>query len=132
MWKLGCWFDSFFNFFFAEESRRENYKGDFISVIYRHNVDNLLAEKLNYYWKQSSHDSKFRMKQLPLMLSAELPEIGILADHFNFLRSDHSRFWYMNDSSVPNTFHSVLITDTGPYRGNMASCYHTLCDGPEV
>ena len=38
----------------------------------------------------------------------------------------------MNDTAVPQTLNAVLMTDTGPYRGNMRNCYHTVCDGPEV
>jgi len=67
-----------------------------------------------------------------LQLGKDLTGMDLLADHLNFLRSDHSRFWYMNDSSIPHTLNALLMTDTGPYRGNMRNCYHTVCDGPEI
>lgn len=100
-------------------------------MIYRRDIDTL-AEKFNYHWKKSSQDSKFKLKSFPLTLSSDLPPLDVLADHLNFLRSDHARFWYMNDTKVPKTLKAVLMTDTGPYRGNMRDCYHTVCDGPEV
>ncbi|CAG7784783.1 unnamed protein product [Allacma fusca] len=115
-----------------DEVANEKYKGDFLSMIYRRDVDNRLAEKFHFHWGKSNHDQKFKLKPIPLMLTADLPELEILADHLNFLRSDHARFWYMNDSAVPHTLNAVLMTDTGPYRGNMRNCYHTVCDGPEV
>ena len=115
-----------------DEVANENYRGDFLSMIYRSEVDHRMAEKFNKHWSKSIHDPKFRIKKFPLVLKADLPELEDLADHLNFLRSDHARFWYMNDTEVPHTLNAVLITDTGPYRGNMRNCYHTVCDGPEV
>lgn len=104
------------------------YKGDFLSMIYRKGVDSILADKFMKHWDAD----KYKLLRFPLGLGKELPSMDLLADHINFLRSDHSRFWYMNDSAVSDTLQAVLMTDTGPYRGNMRSCYHTVCDGPEV
>jgi hypothetical protein len=108
------------------------YKGDFLSLIYRKGVDNSLADRFSLHWAKSSHPAPFRLLPFPLNLGKELPDMETLADHINFLRSDHSRFWYMNDTKVPLSLKAVLMTDTGPYRGNMRGCYHTVCDGPFV
>lgn len=109
-----------------------HHRGDFLSMIYRRNIDNKMAAKFQYHWDKSSMDSRYKLIGFPLGLSADLPPMEVLSDHLNFLRSDHSRFWYMNDTSVPFTLNAVLMTDTGPYRGNMRNCYHAVCDGPEV
>lgn len=108
------------------------HRGDFLSMIYRKDVDKKMASKFQHHWDKSTIDPKYRLTAFPLGLPAELPPMEMLADHLNFLRSDHSRFWYMNDTEVPFTLSAVLMTDTGPYRGNMRSCYHAVCDGPEV
>ncbi|XP_021968029.1 uncharacterized protein LOC110863097 isoform X2 [Folsomia candida] len=109
------------------------YRGDFLSMIYRKSVDGGLAERFVKHWDQrNSLGPSFRLQPFPLALGKELPEMQTLADHLNFLRSDHSRFWYMNDTAMPTSLKAVLMTDTGPYRGNMRNCYHTVCDGPEV
>ncbi|ODN05151.1 Aminopeptidase YwaD [Orchesella cincta] len=108
------------------------HRGDFLSMIYRRDVDKKMAARFQYHWDKSTVEPRFRLTPFPLRLTAELPPMEVLADHLNFLRSDHSRFWYMNDSSVPTTLNAVLMTDTGPYRGNMKRCYHSVCDGPEV
>lgn len=108
------------------------HRGDFLSMIYRRDVDQKMAGRFQYHWEKSTADSRFRLTSFPLGLTSELPPMEVLADHLNFLRSDHSRFWYMNDSAVPFTLNAVLMTDTGPYRGNMKNCYHAVCDGPEV
>jgi len=108
------------------------FRGDFLSMIYRRDVDRRLADKFKYHWTKSSHEKRFKLTDFPLILGSQMPPLDVLADHLNFLRSDHSRFWYMNDTAVPETLSAVLMTDTGPYRGNMRNCYHTVCDGPEV
>jgi len=117
-----------------DEVALENYRGDFLSVIYRKEVENELAKKFLHHWTkaETGNNSKFKVKPFPLHLSAELPELDVLSANLNFLRSDHARFWYMNDTDVPTTLKAVLITDTGPYRGNMRICYHAPCDSPEL
>lgn len=110
------------------------YRGDFLSMIYRKNVDNRMAERFSHHWakKSSNIGPNFKLQPFPLDLGKELPDVESLADHLNFLRSDHSRFWYMNDTAITSSLNAILMTDTGPYRGKMRDCYHTVCDGPEV
>jgi hypothetical protein len=114
------------------------FKGDFLSMIYRSEADRRMTDKFRHHWNKlngvdSNNNNKFKLTDFPLSLGSDLPPLALLADHLNFLRSDHSRFWYPNDTAVGDgTLSAVLMTDTGPYRGNMRACYHTVCDGPEV
>ena len=57
-----------------------------------------------------------------------MPSLMDLTEHIHFLRSDHARFWYSNQSQYQMSLKSVLMTDTGPYRGVMKQCYHRDCD----
>ena len=34
----------------------------------------------------------------------------------------------VNHTEAPETIPAVLLTDTGPFRGVMARCYHSPCD----
>ena len=43
-----------------------------------------------------------------------------------------SRFWYSNETGYQLSLRSVLFTDTGPYRGVMARCYHRDCDSVRI
>lgn len=115
-----------------EQIADNHHRGNFLSMIYRKEVDNRIASRFQYFWENSTADSIYQLTKFPLRLSAKLPPMEVLADHLNFLRSDHTRFWYMNDTSLPFTLNAVLFTDTGPYRGNMRNCYHAVCDSPEV
>jgi len=49
-------------------------------------------------------------------------------EHIQFLRSDHARFWYSNETGYRLSLPAVLLTDTGPGRGDMRGCYHRECD----
>jgi len=42
---------------------------------------------------------------------------------YDFLRSDHSRFWNA-ETSLP----AVFLTDSANFRGYMQQCYHGDCD----
>ena len=86
---------------------------------------------------------RFKMRRLTINLGENLPSTHELTDHLNFLRSDHARFWYSNETDYQLSLRGVLFTDTGnrrslkvrlngkflgPYRGAMAKCYHRECD----
>ena len=72
--------------------------------------------------------SRFKLRHYAVDLSATMPDIMDLTEHIHFLRSDHARFWYSNETDYQMSLQSVLFTDTGPYRGVMAKCYHRDCD----
>ena len=51
-----------------------------------------------------------------------------MADHVNFLRSDHARFWTVNNVDYVTSLPAVVLHDTGANRGGMEECYHGPCD----
>ncbi|XP_071548013.1 uncharacterized protein [Panulirus ornatus] len=109
---------------------QHNYTGDFAAIIYRTQVDAHLTHRFAQYYGDLDQP-QYRLELLGLKaLGAEMPDMSTLKTHFDFLRSDHLRFWYVNDTRSFNTIPAVLLTDTGPYRGMMRQCYHGDCDGP--
>ena len=93
--------------------------------------------------------SRFKLRRYTVDLSATMPDLMDLTEHIHFLRSDHarhdraekylfiakifvSRFWYSNETGYQLSLRSVLFTDTGPYRGVMARCYHRDCDSVRI
>lgn len=114
-------------------------RGDFISLLSRNGPEKVLAGALESHWNALKDDEVykreinadptiFRMRRFEIKLGAELPSVEELADHIQFLRSDHARFWYNNETDYQMSLRGVLFTDTGPYRGAMRQCYHRECD----
>lgn len=114
-------------------------RGDFISLLSRIGPEKVLAGALESHWNSLTDDEEykkeinadptiFRMRRFEVELGAELPSVEELADHIQFLRSDHARFWYNNETDYRMSLRGVLFTDTGPYRGAMRQCYHRECD----
>ena len=61
--------------------------------------------------------SRFKLRRLEIGLGENLPSTTELTDHINFLRSDHARFWYSNETSYQMSLRSLLFTDTGIVTG---------------
>ena len=55
-------------------------------------------------------------------------DLSLMADHVNFLRSDHARFWTVNNVDYVTSLPAVVLHDTGANRGGMKECYHGPCD----
>lgn len=69
--------------------------------------------RLSHYYNDLGHD-QYRLELMGLQeLGAEMPNATILKNHFDFIRSDHIRFWYLNDTDNSPTMPAVLITDMG-------------------
>ncbi|XP_063610443.1 uncharacterized protein LOC134784332 [Penaeus indicus] len=116
----------------ARSIESHNYTGDFAGILYRSQVDGRLAYTLSRYYNDLGHDH-YRLEMMGLQeLGAEMPNATILKNHFDFIRSDHVRFWYLNDTNDSPSMPAVLITDMGPYRGRMRQCYHLACDDAET
>ena len=52
-------------------------------------------------------------------------------DHYidiEMLRSDHARFWTINNRRYFASLPAVVLHDTGASRGGMELCYHGPCD----
>jgi hypothetical protein len=60
---------------------------------------------------------RFKLRRLEIGLGENLPSTAELTDHINFLRSDHARFWYSNETSYQMSLRSLLFTDTGIITG---------------
>eukprot|EP00094_Tigriopus_californicus_P011300 TCALIF_10907-PA protein Name:"Protein of unknown function" AED:0.12 eAED:0.12 QI:0/0.57/0.25/0.87/0.57/0.5/8/0/764 len=108
----------------------EGRKGDFIGL-YSRDYDSQLSNRFQHHWhlQTKSGWEMFKIKEFRLKtLSTQKPDPLIFANMTNFLRSDHVRFWYGDNEAFYTSFKSVMISDSGPSRGNMASCYHQECD----
>jgi len=44
------------------------------------------------------------------------------------IRSDHARFWTINNKHYTQSMPAVVLHDTGGHRGGMKECYHGPCD----
>ena len=110
-----------------------------MSLISRTEPERELAALIQSHWTDLSSDrefrlgvtsnpEKFKLRHYKVELGASLPSLLELTDHIHFLRSDHARFWYSNETEYRLSLRSVLFTDTGPYRGVMAKCYHRSLD----
>lgn len=68
---------------------------------------------MSRYYNDLGHD-QYRLELMGLQeLGAEMPNATILKNHFDFIRSDHVRFWYLNDTDDSPSMPAVLITDMG-------------------
>lgn len=140
---------------FWTQLQAENRTGDFLTAMYRKDVDFVLAKSFADHWpnddvshvsptppkptrfRKSQKDNddvkvetiggKYRLKKVRLDMDAQVEKLDLLIPWLDLLRSDHARFWYHN-LDYPTSFPAVLITDTGPYRGVMQECYHKPCD----
>jgi len=121
----------------------DGFRGDFISLVSRSVPEKELADLIEKHWNKlssdkdfitsvSSHPEKFKLRRYTVDLSATMPGLMDLTEHIHFLRSDHARFWYSNETGYQLSLRSVLFTDTGPYRGVMARCYHRDCDSVRI
>ncbi|XP_035214836.1 uncharacterized protein LOC118188511 [Stegodyphus dumicola] len=103
-------------------------RGNFLAMISRNEMDNHLSQKLMNAW-QDLGDHQYKLFNLAVDMGNNIPDPSTIQRHLNFLRSDHATFWYHNSSShFPESLNAVLLTDTGPFRGQMKECYHNKCD----
>ena len=70
---------------------------------------------------QENREKKYKLRSFRLNLDRKTPDWDTLDKFVPFIRSDHSRFWIINQtdfSSLP----AILISDTGEYF--YKSCTH--------
>lgn len=126
-----------------DEVAADSFRGNFISLVSREGPEKELADLIEKHWKNLSTDKdyitmvnskpdKFKIRRYEIRLGATLPTIIELTDHIHFLRSDHARFWYSNETNYELSLRGLLFTDTGPYRGAMKDCYHRECDSKRM
>merc|ERR1719193_1417297 len=118
-------------------------KGDFLNIFYRHEAEGKLANMMKLHNQDLSNSkvfpnddmiaerSRFNYLELGLDMPTLPPPVQELAKFGEFIRSDHARFWYSVEKGYISSLRSVLLTDTGPYRGAMRECYHNVCDTAE-
>jgi len=120
-----------------------SFRGNFISLVSREGPEKELADLIEKHWNKLSKDKDFiamvnsnpdmfKIRRYEIKLGATLPSTMELTDHIQFLRSDHARFWYSNETDYELSLRGLLFTDTGPYRGAMKECYHRECDSKRL
>jgi len=113
----------------ANKIKADGMKGDFMSIVQRRQPDQRLVATFTKHWNhlQENREKKYKLRSFRLDLDKKTPDWDTLDKFVPFIRSDHSRFWIVNQtdfSSLP----AILISDTGPLRGQMVECYHQACD----
>lgn len=119
----------------AKSIKEKNMRGDFLAAFTRATPgDRFLTDVFENNWGKNRPDKTRPDKNIRLekfimtKLDKEFLSLNMMADHLNFLRSDHCRFWVANNKKYFASLPAIVLTDTGPYRGNMRNCYHSPCD----
>eukprot|EP00095_Tigriopus_kingsejongensis_P000317 maker-scaffold292_size219010-snap-gene-1.34 protein:Tk00317 transcript:maker-scaffold292_size219010-snap-gene-1.34-mRNA-1 annotation:"hypothetical protein DAPPUDRAFT_306809" len=107
-----------------------NFTGDYLTAYSRRSFDDALVKKLERYWNRQAGSDKYHFVPSDLKFTKKVPNGEEIKSFINFLRSDHTRFWFPLLQHEPkyNSFNAILLTDTGPERGQMQECYHKACD----
>ncbi|XP_060580482.1 uncharacterized protein LOC132737238 [Ruditapes philippinarum] len=104
-----------------ESMSSDNFRGDFLTLIYRKTADDSLATSLLKSWSAAKRP-QFEIESFPLPFVDVSSLNGTMMSLFeNFLRSDHFNFWLVK---IP----AIFLTDSGNFRGDMVKCYHRPCD----
>ena len=107
-----------------KETTREGFRGNFLSLISREQPESELVKIVEKHWNALKQDRqfrentkinprKFKLRKMPTTLENEMPSFENLTNYVNFLRSDHARFWFINEFEYQLSLKSVLFTDTG-------------------
>jgi len=113
----------------ANKIKANGMRGDFMSIIQRRQPDQRLVATFTKHWNhlQENKDKKYKLRPFRLNLEKRTPDWETLDKFVPFIRSDHSRFWIVNETDY-TSLPAILLTDTGPLRGKMVECYHKACD----
>ena len=115
----------------SSKIRENQSKGDFMAVVQRRQPDAELVSVFSKHWDHLQADKdeekQFKIRPFRIDFDKKTPSLESLTDHVFFVRSDHSRFWFVNETDY-DSLPAILLTDTGPLRGKMAECYHQACD----
>ena len=95
---------------FSQFLMDNQYRGDFVAVWSRDEVDNELYSRLKQNWM---NPNRFKLS----LLAPPLPRYGTELNnqmsnarkYSTFFRSDHASFWYPTKKDV--SFNAVLLTD---------------------
>ena len=72
--------------------------------------------QLEKEWVKTEGAEKYKLRRL--MATSIIP--------LTFYKSDHASYWGAIGYDKP--LRAMLLTDMGPWRGQMANCYHSSCD----
>ncbi|XP_040583708.1 uncharacterized protein [Lepeophtheirus salmonis] len=92
-------------------------RGDYISLVGRGKEESALIDEVK-------RDMKIKTTGI-ILEDLDITSMDKLSKHFNYLRSDHIKFWFANLTAI-------AVTDTGNLRGIMQTCYHNSCDHPSL
>ena len=107
-----------------KQTSREGFRGNFLSLISRDQPESELVNIVEKHWNALEQDRqfrentkinprKFKLRKMPTTLENKMPSFDNLTNYVNFLRSDHARFWFVNEFEYQLSLKSVLFTDTG-------------------
>lgn len=96
----------------AEKIRLNKYKGDFLNIFSRRNQDEKLVSVFSKHWYKNGNQYKLMDSAINLRDNEDFLTMDALEDNLSFLRSDHSRFWTVNQTDFPS-LKAILFTDTG-------------------
>lgn len=117
---------------FLEDIKRDNYRGDFIAVLNRRQVDTFLVEALRKSWvKLLGPEGNRRLKSWECGFKPNVKPSSSESWYWQIHRkSDHYRFWSPSPYSNENwpSYNAVLLFDMGVWRTSFQRCYHATCD----
>ena len=97
----------------AEAIAKNDHRGDFINMWKRSFYDDALADTFRRHWNKEP--SQFRLLDATLEFESQVPSAQMMEEKISYFRSDHSRFWIVNQPDFAS-FKAVLLTDTGINR----------------
>ncbi len=108
---------------FVEEVKETGARGNFLSAWARRNIDQDLFFFLEKNWRNKrAYPIKLMDPPLPTYSHEVARSWSKYSKYGTFARSDHASFWYPIEKET--TFHSVLLSDLGPWRRDMTFHYH--------
>ena len=90
---------------------RTGAKGDFLGL-YSRQFDQQLSRRFHHHWRRLT-GRQYRLERFDISLGAHKPTEEVLQDYADFLRSDHTRFWFANTKDYYASFQGILLADTG-------------------
>ena len=98
----------------SQKIKSEGNRGDFLALIQRRQPDANLVNLFSKHWNHLN--SGFKVRPFRIDIQKETPHLDTLTDIVPFVRSDHSRFWIVNETDY-TSLPAILVTDTGKYLG---------------
>ena len=107
----------------AKKIQSEQNRGDFLAIIQRRQPDSHLVNVFSKHWEHL--DSGYKLRPFRIDINKETPDLETLTDIVPFVRSDHSRFWIVNETDY-TSLPAILVTDTGKTNASLGLPYFLL------